>query len=79
MGKEPQCRDDVMTATLDILSDGIPRMAKEICRELRCIYGWTMINKSMVNSVLYFDALRCTSTTTVAISHIKSANVKQSL
>ncbi|MCY3798225.1 MAG: hypothetical protein OXG84_10470 [Chloroflexi bacterium] len=31
-------------------------MAKEICWELRRIYGWTMINKSMVNSVLYLDA-----------------------
>ncbi len=56
MGKEPQCRNEVMTAALDILSDGIPRMAKEICWELRRIYGWTMINKSMVNSVLYLDA-----------------------
>lgn len=53
MGKEPQNRDEVLVRTLEILSDGIPRMAKEICWEIRRLYGWTLLNKSMINSVLH--------------------------
>lgn len=53
MGNEPQNRDEVMISALEILSDGIPRMAKEICWEIRRIHGWTLLNKSIINSVLH--------------------------
>ena len=53
MGDAPQNRIEVMVACLEVLADGIPRMAKEICWELSRANGCWYLNKSLINSVLH--------------------------
>ncbi len=46
-------RNDVIVALSELLEDRFPWTARELACEVQSRYGWSLVNKQLVNSILY--------------------------
>ncbi len=46
-------RNDVVEILKSLLTDGFDWHPKELAYEVRYLNGWMLVNKSLVNSILY--------------------------
>ena len=53
MATEFPTRYDVIEATKELLKDRFPWKARELASELQYRFGWSLVNKQTINSILY--------------------------
>ena len=53
MATEFPTRDVVAEATKELLQDRFPWKARELASELQYRFGWSLVNKSLINRILY--------------------------